>query len=188
MKNFSIARLFIGTVLFFTLLPGMVLATPILGSKLYVQETGEVTLKFLGSDAGYDSWLFLNSPDVVNNIFHNHQTPVGTVFNLGSYAAGTELIFGIHVLDTDKKYYTGPASRNPDNVIHALVDDMYAPNTTRVGFEDLFGGGDLDYNDVEFAFYNVGSDNPVPEPATFLLMGSGLLGLGIWRYRNSRNS
>ena len=58
MKNFSIARLFIGTVLFFTLLPGMVLATPILGSKLYVQETGDVTLEFLGSDAGYDSWLF----------------------------------------------------------------------------------------------------------------------------------
>ena len=45
-----------------------------------------------------------------------------------------------------------------------------------MGFEDLYGGGDEDYQDI---FFQVrGASTVVPEPMTLLLLGSGLLGLG----------
>jgi Domain of unknown function (DUF4114) len=44
-------------------------------------------------------------------------------------------------------YAPGPASRNPDDIEHAAVS-VINPKQVLVGFEDLFGGGDFDYNDV----------------------------------------
>jgi hypothetical protein len=44
-----------------------------------------------------------------------------------------------------------------------------------VGFEDLFGGGDFDYDDNNFVFSNVTSAAVAPEPASLLLLGSGLM-------------
>ena len=46
-----------------------------------------------------------------------------------------------------------------------------------VGFEDLFGGGDMDFDDNNFVFTNVTSRAApsVPEPASMVLIGSGLL-------------
>ena len=81
-------------------------------------------------------------------IFNNHTTPVGTTFNLGTFTAAQSCYFasmrnragkGTHARD----YFTGPASRNPDNIAHAKVDGQYALNTSYVGFEDVYGGGNL---------------------------------------------
>ena len=141
------------------------------GGKLFVAENGEVTLTFLGSDAGYtDVLMFLGS-----SIFTGHLTDVGTVFDLGSFAAGTELTFQLHVNNTGNDFYTGPESANFDGVLHARAV-LNGSKEAVVGFEDLQGGGDRDYNDLEFRVTNVSNVPAVPEASS---LGMMLAGLGV---------
>lgn len=71
----------------------------------------------------------------------------GTTFDLGAFGPGTELVFGIEVTTTGDHWKSGPAARNADGVVH--VAPTYEGNCSwLVGFEDLYGGGDLDFNDV----------------------------------------
>jgi Domain of unknown function (DUF4114) len=74
---------------------------------------------------------------------------VGRVVRLEPVPAGVELLFEIVVRETGETFRTGPAYRNPDSLAHATV---VAPcsNTWTVGFEDLAGGGDFDFDDVVF--------------------------------------
>jgi hypothetical protein len=156
------------------------LGQEILGGKLFVAEDGDVTATFLGSDAGYFNELYLYSPDspwdTSEMIFDKDSPSDGSMKDLGSYAAGTELVFRLYVQNTALSYFTGDGSNNPDSLAHAravtsLVDGMYV---TKVGFEDLLGGGDLDYNDFMFSLNNVVDPPSVPEPSILLLL-SGVL-------------
>ena len=157
-------------------------ATPIVGGQIFVQNSGHVIATFLDSFSGYDNLLVLASPP--NNlgiIFESNVTPTGTVVDLGVFAAGTELVFELNN-QSGGIFFTGPANRNPDNVAHAIVNYQYAPGETFVGFEDFFGGGDFDYNDLQFALSNVGS-RAVPDGggSTVMLLGSAILVLVFLR-------
>jgi hypothetical protein len=50
-----------------------------------------------------------------------------------------------------------------------------------LGFEDIFGGGDRDYNDANFQLEGgIGNVSPrVPEPASLILVVVGMSGLGL---------
>jgi hypothetical protein len=116
---------------------------------------GDVVVTFVSNGAGYTSELYLDDPlaEDAEAIFNNWTTDIGASLNLGSFAAGTELVFKLLVLETGNIFYTGAGSRNADGIVHALVESV--AGQVLVGFEDLFGGGDLDYDDLVFAFTNV---------------------------------
>lgn len=128
---------------------GNPLGIPDPGDSLIVPYDSNVTITFLSSNSGYNDRFGLSSP---TSIFlgYGYSTASGTVFDLGNYTNGTELILYL-TNQPGQTFYSGPASRNPDNVAHAYVKSM-SGDTWNVGWEDLYGGGDRDYNDI---IYNI---------------------------------
>jgi hypothetical protein len=142
------------------------------GFSVIVNTTGQVLARYEGNSAAFSNDLYLGS----SFIFNNHATAVGTEVLLGSFAAGTELIFRLHVNNTGFDYFTGPAARNPDNHTHARVQSDWQTDRALVSFEDLFNGP-FDYNDLSFSFTNTRGTPVVPsipEPQTYALMLAGL--------------
>ncbi len=145
------------------------------GANLFVGQTGHVYATYLGTTAAYSNDLYLDSPsDGLGIIFNNQNSAVGAVVDLGSFTAGTELIFRLHVNNTGDDFYSGDASRNPDGSAHALVDFDYSPTATAVYFEDLYGGP-YEYNDLGFSFTNLRATPTVPGPLAAAPFALGLL-------------
>jgi hypothetical protein len=163
-------------------LAGSASATELFGAPVLVAADGHVVATFTGgAGAGFDNDLYLDSPIAsVNPIFSNHVTTVGTMVDLGSFSAGTELLFRMHVVTNDNNFFSGPASRNIDNIVHAVTDDQLVPGQLSVGFEDNLNGGDLNYGDMNFSLTNAEA-SPVPEPGTCALTIVGLVTLACWR-------
>ena len=144
----------VGTAALVGLLAVPAQAVPITEQTL-VATGGNVIVTFVSNGAGFTSELFLDGPlgEGLGAIFNNYRTDEGTSVDLGSFAAGTELIFKLMVKQTGDVFYTGLGSRNADGIGHAAIEE--GEGQLLVGFEDLFGGGDFDYNDLVFAFTNV---------------------------------
>lgn len=148
-----------------------------LGTDLVVAEDGDVMVTYLSFSANYSNTLYLFTDDgIANNdieIFNNKMTSPGTTLNLGNFTAGTELLFYIFVHDTQQTYYSGSnTGLNADGIVHTKVDSDYGENMVYVGFEDIYNGGDFDYNDLEFSIQFInGTSGPqsVPEPSTLLI-------------------
>lgn len=142
-----------------------------------------------GGGAGNSNTLYLGNMDPVIALFNNHTALVGDTFDVGMFAAGTELAFSIasQAGDHTDFWFTGPASRNADNFAHARVTTDGA-NVVLVEFEDLAGGGDQNFNDMVFQVSNAAVlPAPVPEPETYALMLAGL-GLVAWGARRRASS
>jgi hypothetical protein len=120
---------------------------------------------------------------------------------------GDSLIFGLQALvlhyNSDNIHYpntnyffSGDATNNQDargwndSQVHTKVLNL-GNNRFLVGFEDIWGGGDRDYNDNVFLFEGVSVDIPVPPPvvvsesASMSLLGLLFGGL-LWRRRAVR--
>jgi hypothetical protein len=117
--------------------------------------------------------------DLVNGTAKNLTTNV--VSNVGSQ-------FGFYL---DSSYYTGgglfysQTDLNTDGVDHfkiynTLLGTGFLSANVVVAAEDLFGGGDFDYNDMIAGATDV---TPVPEPGTVMLLGMGLLGMAVYGKR-----
>lgn len=123
---------------------------------------------------------------------------------ISGLAVGDSLIFGLQALvlhyNADNVHYpntnyffSGAAANNQDNngwndgQVHTKVLNL-GSNRFLVGFEDIWGGGDRDFNDNVFLFEGVSVDIPLPplvvsEPASLSLLGL-LLGCWLWRRRS----
>ena len=136
---------------------------------------GDVVATYQGNSASYSNDLYLVNTGQF--IFNNHASVVGSSVDLGTFAAGTELEFMLHVNDTNTDYFTGVGTRNPDNNAHARVQTGWQPDAALVSFEDLFNGP-FDYNDLSFSFTNTGGRSSVPEPGTLSLIALALVAAG----------
>jgi hypothetical protein len=66
-----------------------------------------------------------------------------------------------------------------------LSAGLWTNNEYVLAWEDIYGGGDWDYQDMVLMVESV-QPAPVPEPATMLLLGSGLVGLAGYRKLRKR--
>lgn len=153
-------------------------------NSLFVDSTGEVLLTFLSGEADFTSNLFLEGR--ADSILNNQTAVAGSQFSLGNFDAGSTLSFSIFVEEIGATFFNGLASRNFDNVVHAAYSSVVG-NTITIGFEDLFGGGDSDYNDLVFSLTNVYAAttpvSPVSEPETYAMF---MAGLGLMGWASSR--
>jgi len=186
-SNFSV-KLFTQTVLVFVLLS--VLLTFVFTSaasaqdyRYKVQNDGEVFGYAAGGSAAYTNLLGAIFSDTQNYqgpspMISNRDT-LGSVFNFGTHSADSLITFFTLVQDTGAIFSSNTAN-NADGIAHMYTSQFFLPDGTGalfVGFEDLYGGGDYDRNDVMAIFTNVVMA-PVPEPSSIamLLAGLGLLG------------
>ena len=134
-------------------------AQAVIGGQLFATG-GTVEVVVQSGTARFTSQLFLQHPDRTRtNVALN--TEVGKHVTVGPFPAGEELVFGI-TMPGDQTFLMGPASRNPDGIAHAEVRET-GMRTYLVGFEDLFGGGDRDYDDNVFQFTgNLAPNRPPP--------------------------
>ena len=185
MKNF-ISKLILISSLFTASMSAQAASVPIAAKgteaiKVVVSSTADIIATFLGGTALYSDDLFLSSDGGSTYgglIFNNKTSSIGSTVNLGSFAIGTELIFKMIANSGKASYFTGGAERNKDGIAHARVQGDWKPGQTLVGFEDLAGGGDRDYDDVVISLSNTNEDiTAVPVPAALWLMGSALFGL-----------
>jgi len=125
-----------------------------LGGSFVISDSLEaVIVTAMGKDAAHQHFLNVIIDGQVTGLFNSADT--GTQVNLGTFPEGTLVEFRLDNLTTGYSYFTGPAANNPDNVIHANLCTTDDSNLHGFGFEDMWNGGDQDYNDCMFTVTGV---------------------------------
>lgn len=182
-------------------------------SKLKLKTDSDVRVYFVGEGAGYANTLGFTTDGsgrvdskTAQLIFPNASTgwkltknePVqaGDYVELGKIKGGSALDFFViaNGANGGKTSFSTQRSENPDGINH-VVSFAYTMKDSPyliLGFEDLLGGGDRDFNDVLFAVdigaVNVAALTATPEPATMASMGA-FLALGwVLRRRQAANA
>jgi hypothetical protein len=119
------------------------------------------------------------------NAFNNQSpTTPGTMatFTSPTLHTGDTLVFDLYNTSFSGETFSSNIGTSPDGDSHAYVTSFNGTIGsygnivgTYVGMEDLPNGqSDFDYNDDTFVFTSVAT--PTPEPGTFALLGTGLIG------------
>ena len=186
-------------------------------SSLTLSYDAKIRVYFLGEGAGYKNTLGYSTtgggplsadarlifPDASSsngyggsgNQIRTSDEPLaaGDFVDLGTFTAGTPLDFFLiaNGVYGGTEYFSTQLSLNSDGVVHAV---SLAPDGSAyliIGFEDLNGGGDRDYNDLVFAVEigkaNVAKLSGLGAPEPSLAAGALLsLGCGFSFFRSRR--
>ena len=134
-----------------------------LGKKIYVQSCKAVVAHFRGhsgvkNNIVYLSQDFSGSPgrdgSTANDlqIFDSSSNAEGDILVLGVYPENTLLELRLRVQDTGNDFYTGSATVNPDNKVHARVQNAWIPFTTLISMEDDLAS--FSYDDISVSLEN----------------------------------
>ena len=191
-------------------------------SKLQLSTQSDVRVYFIGEGAGYHDTLGFNTtgvgvstgnPELIfpdasskvsasstswSGVTRSVSEPLlpGDFVNLGTFNAGTKLDF-FTISDganSPKGTFTTSVSANPDHINHVVAFTLKDSPYLIIGFEDLMGGGDRDFNDVMFAV-DIGATNAralqtlaaAPEPAMWLTLAS-FLGVIVYMKRRAQSA
>jgi hypothetical protein len=159
------------------------------------------SMDILGKFAGYShrlgyttqgssnvQWVVSSS---TNGYFSNISSAVTDRSFLPSHRS-LNWILGYKAHDGTTGMWSSNEDRNWDNFNHLMVFEI-TDSEWLFAFEDLAGGGDMDFNDLVFtATASELSDVPLantPEPSTMLLFGTGLLSMaaiGRWKLKRKQ--
>lgn len=146
-----------------------------LASNQLISEGGEVSLRFDGRTAAHSTDVLTESGEF---IFNNQSANFGDTFDLGVIAAGETISFRFDNLTSGMTFFSGLGALNPDGIIHVLLS-LNSDNSATVALEDLFRGGDKDFDDAVFTVSEAPASVVAPAPGAAVLLLSGLLGLGF---------
>ncbi len=163
----------------------------------YAAGSGGVNVFYDGGTTSYTDYIGVYDLQTGYNsglILDNKTTTLGTEVTVGSSAgqinAGDQLVF---YLASPEGISTSVPAGSADGINHAYIttysggtiNGVAVPAGLFVGMEDENAShSDLTYNDDDFIVTNVRSPAVTPEPASILLLGTGLLAsLGVLRRR-----
>lgn len=102
----------------------------------------------------------------------------------GFYMANTDnnlIFYSNDALNTDDYDHMWAFQGKGDTVQLPLwASGVWAANEYVLAWEDTYGGGDFDHNDMVLMVESV---SPVPEPATIIFVGLGLVSIGFFGRR-----
>ena len=135
-------------------------------------------------DVGYAAKL---SWDTLTDTVTLQKSSDGIIYNSVALALGLTVNhndFGFY-LDTLDGTWFSQTALNVDGIDHMVAFNAGAVDSWIFAWEDLYGGGDRDYNDFVVLADDILPSQAVPEPMPLALMGIGLIGLGIVKRRRS---